>query len=154
MREIILKNISGVNDVQYKSEFIAKILSFIERSKTYIFSITIILILLAFYIVFSNLKLIIYNRLPEIETMKLVGAKLSVIKLPIIFNGIITGIIASGLAALFIVLFFYYSSTLFDSSHYVKSILTNPIFLISFVAGPLIGLLGSIFASRGISLKV
>jgi cell division transport system permease protein len=89
----------------------------------------------------------------ELETMKLVGAKLSTIKFPIIFNGILIGFFASIISLVIFILFIYY----FDNYIGVQKFLTfNSYFYLIIIlsVGPLAGLLVSIFSLRKITLKI
>jgi len=85
-----LSSLKWVDEVVFKDSFVYRLLSYLEAGKNYLFITTAILILIAVYLVYSTIKLITNNRMKELETMKLVGAKLSTIKMPIILNGLIT----------------------------------------------------------------
>ena len=88
-----LEAIPGVESVIFQSGFFEKVLKYVNYAKKYMVGITVFLFLSALYLIYSTLKLIIINRKEEIETMKLVGAELVLIKLPIVLNGIFIGLI-------------------------------------------------------------
>jgi len=92
--KLSLLQVKGIADVQFQAGLFDKALKLISKARLYIWSITAILGLAAFYIVLATLKLIMMNRKTEIETMKLVGASIAVIRLPIILNGLLLGITA------------------------------------------------------------
>lgn len=92
--KLTLLQVKGIADVQFQAGLFDKALKLISKARLYIWSLTAILGLAAFYIVLATLKLIMINRKTEIETMKLVGASIAVIRLPIILNGLLLGITA------------------------------------------------------------
>jgi cell division transport system permease protein len=147
------KKISGVDEVSFQQEFVYKILSYVNEAKKYVFIITGILFLISLYVVFSTVKLIINSKYEEMETMKLVGAKLSTIKMPIILNGVLIGFFASIIAlGLFLVMIHY-----FDSLLGVQSVrqFKNHIYLAGIILlGPFLGFVVSLFSLRKINLKI
>ena len=89
----------------------------------------------------------------EFETMKLVGAKLSTIKFPVILNGLIAGCI-SGIIGFF--LFSYLQQHISSYSSLVKILNLNMLsyLIIIFLTGPILVLFVSIFTLRKVSLKI
>ena len=147
-----LTKISGVDEIVYQYKFANKVLSFIDSIKKYVFIITAVLFVISLYIVFSTVKLVISLKQEEFETMKLVGAKLSTIKIPVIINGIFIGFLA-GIIALGIFLFvLYYFGNLIAFKSYFDSI--NIYLLIMLLIGPVLGFLVSTFALRRINLRI
>ena len=147
-----LTKISGVDEIVYQYKFANKVLSFIDSIKKYVFIITAVLFVISLYIVFSTVKLVISLKQEELETMKLVGAKLSTIKMPVIINGIFIGFLA-GIIALGIFLFvLYYFGNLIAFKSYFDSI--NIYLLIMLLIGPVLGFLVSTFALRRINLRI
>ncbi len=155
MNKIInsLSKMNGVDEVVFQKEFIYKVLSWINKIKKYIFIITAILFLIAIYVVYSTMKLITKSKYEELETMKLVGAKLSTVKMPIILNGIIIGIISSiiSLAAFYILI--YNFSSLVEFQRFIK-INYQYYILLLLAIGPTISAIICIFSLRKITLKV
>jgi cell division transport system permease protein len=148
-----IESIAGVDEVIFQHETAHKILSFIEKFRNYIFIITGVLIFISIYLVFSTLKLIINSKYKELETMKLVGAKLSTIKMPIIFNGIFIGLFSGLLSAGLFLLILKYFKHFLDLT-YLFGTQINFYLLAVFLLGPLLGLLVSFFSLRKISLKI
>ncbi|MGQ9798816.1 MAG: cell division protein FtsX [Ignavibacterium sp.] len=143
-----------VTEVVSKMEFLQKVISFSDKMKNYIFIFTGFMLLVSVYLVFSTVKLIMNSKYEELETMKLVGAKLNTIKLPIIINIIFIGILAGTIAFLILI-----SAVNFFKVDW--SLLTNLtgfnlriMMLIMFLIGPFIGSLVSLIALRKISLRV
>jgi cell division transport system permease protein len=147
-----LSKLSGVDEVVYQYKFANSILSFLEKAKKYIIVITTILFLISIYIVYSTIKLVISLKQEELETMKLVGAKLSTIKIPVILNGMFIGFLA-GLIALgvFLAVLKYFNNLMFFQT-LIQSIQYYAILL--FLIGPILCFIVSIFALRKINLKI
>ena len=148
-----LSKFNWVDEVVFKNSFVYQVLSYLDTGKKYLFIITGILILIAVYLVYSTIRLITVARMRELETMKLVGAKLSMIKLPIIFNGILAGIIASLIAVIL-----YYIVFMQIRQYYTieKFILENMYFYIITILGigPVLCSLVTLFSLRKLTLKI
>ncbi len=148
-----LSSINGVGDIGFKDDFIYKLISILNNIKKYIFIATAVILFLSIYIVYSTVKLIINSRFEELETMKLVGAKLITIKLPVILNSMIVGLLAgalsTGIFILFISIFADYISMInfLGTSKYIY------LSLLIFV-GPFLGLVISIISLKRLTLKI
>jgi len=149
-----LSNLKGVDDVVFQQEFVYKLLSFLNRIKKYIFIITAVLFLISLYIVYSTVKLITKSKYEEMETMKLVGAKLSTIKMPIVLNSIFIGIFAGIISFALFFLIFYYFGNLIDMHKIIDSKNNGAYLAVLFATGPVIGIVVSLFSLRKINLKI
>jgi cell division transport system permease protein len=145
--------IKGVDEVVYQSDTAEKIFSFINQSKKYVLALTIILVLISIYIIYSTSKLILKTRVDEMETMKLIGARISTIKLPVIINAGITGLVAG--------LFSFLIFSLFNNGieDYIRIHISYRIeyfFLLSvtILTGPVLGVIISYLTLRKVTLKV
>lgn len=148
-----LSSIKDIDEVVFKEGFVYKLLNYIEAIKIYLFIITGLFSLIAIYLVYATIRLIINARMIDFETMKLVGAKLSTIKIPVLLNGLIAGII-SGIIAFLVVRFLYQYVSNID---FFQSIINDNHFeylLIIFSTGPILVLLVSLFTLRKVSLKI
>ncbi len=148
-----ISQITGVDDVVFQQEFVYKLLSYLSKIKKYIFIITAVLFFISLYIVYSTVKLITKSKYEELETMKLVGAKLSTIKMPIILNGIITGFLAGFISLAVYYFVVYYVGSLVE----VRKVLNfhDEIYILFvLLIGPAIECLVSIYSLRKITLKV
>ena len=148
-----LSNIQNVDEVVFKEGFTYRLLNYINTIKIYLFMITGIFSLIAIYLVYATIRLIINSRMIDFETMKLVGAKLSTIKIPVLLNGMIAGIISGALAFLIVNFLYQYLSDInilmkIASGNYIEYL------LILFVTGPILVLIVSLFSLRKISLKI
>ena len=148
-----LSEIKGIDDIGFKNEFIYKLISILDSIKDYIFIFTAVILIISIYIVYSTVRLIISSKFEELETMKLVGAKLSTIKLPVIYNSIIIGLLAGIISAGFFILLVYY----FGNYISVLRILGTSVYLylaIIICLGPVLGFLVSIISLKRLSLKI
>lgn len=148
-----LSEIKGIDDLSFKDDYVYKLISILDTLKRYIFVATIIILLISIYIVYSTVRLIVSSRLDELETMKLVGAKLFIIKMPVILNSMIAGLLAGIVAAAFFILFI----SVFDNYISILNILGitgyfYPILIIC--TGPFLSLLISFLSMRRVSLKI
>jgi len=148
-----LSNLEWVDEVIFRNNFVYKLLSYVDSGKKYLIIITGVLIFIAVYLVYSTVKLITNARMSELETMKLVGARLLTIKMPIILNSFITGLIASLLA----VTVYYLVSIQVDKYQLINNfIIANRYFyLLSLLSiGPALSFLVTIIALRKLTLKI
>lgn len=143
-----------VTEVVSKMEFLQKVISFSDKMKNYIFIFTGFMLLVSVYLVFSTVKLILNSKYEELETMKLVGAKLSTIKLPIIINIIFVGILAGTIAFLILISAVNFVKVDLSLLSKLTSFDLRIMMLIMFLISPFIGSFVSLIALRKISLKV
>ena len=154
--KMIIKNLSGYkwsDEVIFRQDFYQKILMYIDQAKVYVFALTGLIFLVSLYLVYSTVRLILNSKYSELETMKFVGAKLSTIKMPIILNSAITGLLA-GLIALGIIwaLYFYAKEFLISIDNIIPTKIEFIVLLL--VLGPAIGIFVTILSLRKISLKI
>jgi len=152
----IIKDLSGlamVDEVIFKEGFIYSLLNYIDRAKIYLFIITTIVFMVAVYLVYATVRLIINSRMNEFETMKLVGAKLSTIKIPVVLNGLIAGLI-SGLLAF--IMFNFFQEQIKSFGSLIKIVNENMLIylMVIFLTGPLLVILVSVFTLRKVSLNI
>jgi len=147
-----LKSISGVTDVIYDNEFIIKILKYLKSGQLIVYIFSVLLILLSIYLVYTNSRIQIEANKNLYQTMKLVGAKLSTIKVPIIFYGILIGIISGILC---IGINYILELLLITLLNNIKlSIVFKGNYIIALLTGIILGFIGSYFSSRTISLTI
>jgi cell division transport system permease protein len=93
------------------------------------------------------------SKAKEFETMKLVGAKLSTIKIPVLLNGLFAGILAS----IICVALYYFLIGYLESFKSILNLLQiNRIIhlLILIFTGPALGALVTLLTLRKLSLKI
>lgn len=145
-----IKKFKEVDDAVFPNAIYEKMLFYLKTFQKYIAGLGILLSLIAFYVIFSTIRLIIESRKEEIETMKLVGGSLFTIKFPLLLNGMIIGFV-SGFLAISIL----YASEIFVKIYFFSqfpNLLNNTFVLL--ILGPALGLVSSLFASWKISLKL
>jgi len=143
------KKINGVTDVVYDYKTVLRILNFLRSFKYVIYMLSVILILLSIYLVYSNNKIQMYGNRNLYLTMKLVGAVEKTMKIPIIINGLFIGLIAS----VFTLLIFHGVLFLLTKIYYnIKFIMyLEFIDILIPVIGVLLGFIGSFISSFKLS---
>ena len=149
----VLSKLNGVDEVVFQQEYVKKILTYLSTFKKYLFIITTILFLISVYIVYSNVKLVTEMKMEEVETIKLVGAKLSTIKIPIILNGILIGFIASLISIIIFLLYITYIDKYINLLK-IFNLRNEYYFTGVLLLGPFIGFIVSIFTLKKVTLKV
>lgn len=145
-----IKNMPGVEDVQFNQEWVDRVNSFSRLAKAVGFFLGGILVLASFFIISNVIKLNVFARKDEIEILRLVGATNTFIRVPFLLEGITLGIIG-GLSSLFLLLLLINSIPIYLGSRLgVLNELINFRYLsfaqsITIVAeGGIIGFLGSL----------
>jgi cell division transport system permease protein len=141
-----------VDEVIYDYSTIIALINFINSSKYIIFAISFIFVLLAIYLVYSTNKLQLQNKIEKFNTMKLVGAKLSTLKIPIYLTGFMFGLIAAVISIMLMFGFVEFVQRFYYNFNFLNYIYFGTLIII--ISGLLYGILGSIITSRGITLKV
>lgn len=149
----LLTKIPGVDDVVFQQEFVYKLLNIINRVKKYIFIVTAVLLLLSLYLVYSTVRLITSSKYEELETMKLVGSKLSTIKMPIILNSFFIGLFAGIISLAVFSFFIYYFGNLIDLKRFLN-FRSGLYILILICTGPVLNIIISLLSLRKITLKI
>ncbi len=148
-----LQKYTWVDEVITGNSFIYRVLKYVDESKQYLFIITVIILLISIYLVYSTTRLITENRMKELETMKLVGAKLSTIKMPIVINNITAGIIAGIICVL---IFELVNSEISSYQFLVNFVKDNKVFYYALllIISPILSLFVTLFALRKLTLKI
>ncbi|MGE5354193.1 MAG: cell division protein FtsX [Acidobacteriota bacterium] len=148
-----LSSLPGVDEIVYQSGTVYQALNSLKTLKKYVFSAAIVLVLISLYIVYSTNRLVINGKRLQLETMKLVGARLSLIRLPLLMNGVIIGLAASCVSfGLFrTVNWWLIKYAGMPDFGFVDDFVLNTAILLS---GPVIGLVAGVYAVQKITLKV
>ncbi|MFB0566511.1 MAG: cell division protein FtsX [Candidatus Aminicenantaceae bacterium] len=99
-----MKNIIGVEDVQFNRDWVVKIQSFSRLARAVGFFFGGILILASFFIISNVIKLNVFARKDEIEILHMIGATNTFIRTPFILEGVVLGISGGILSLLFLYL--------------------------------------------------
>lgn len=147
-----LSSFNGVDEVSLKYDYIYKLISYLDRIKNYIFLFALVIFFISLYIVYSTILLVINSKYTELNTMKLVGAKLSTIKIPIILNGFFIGVFSTLILFVIGYMFVYFLSDYLPIRELLR--FENKISLVFLLLlGPIIGITVSIVSLRKITLK-
>lgn len=144
--------ITGVAEVIYDYNLTFTILEFLKSMKIIIFAVTILLVLIAIYLLYSTSKIILHQKIEQYNTMKLVGAKLSTIKVPLLIYGLIVGLIAS-----FICTAMFYSFIIVLKNYYPTFQFENYVYFINLsfvILGLILGPIGVGLFAKKLSLKI
>lgn len=90
-----LKNIKGIQYVNYGRSMVNKLLSATEIIEKIMWFVVVTLLVVTIFLIINTIKLTIYNRQKEIEIKRLVGVSNNSIKFPFLVEGIILGAIGS-----------------------------------------------------------
>ncbi|MEN8193409.1 MAG: permease-like cell division protein FtsX [Bacteroidota bacterium] len=145
-------SIIGVDEVIYDYNLTLTILEFLRSMKILVFIVTLVFIAIAIYLLYSTSRLILQHKMEQYNTMKLVGARLSTIKVPLLIYGLIVGILASlicvsVLLSAKILLHQYYPTFQFDNYF-------NFINLGFVILGLILGPIGVGLFAKKLSLKI
>jgi len=143
------KNIKGVIDVSYDYKTILKLLAVLKSSEKIIYSLSVILGLLAVYIVFSNNRAQIANNKDAYKFMICFGSKISSMKIPVIINGIMIGIISSGICLLLFNILYSLLTKVYNNLNFKTNFHILNFFII--IIGISLGFIGSFVSSLKIS---
>lgn len=150
-----IKNMDGVNLVQYGEGLVEKLVGVFEAIQKVTVIAALALIVVTVFLIINTIKLTIFSRKREISIMRLVGASNTRIKLPFVIEGILLGIIGSVIPILIIVfgytsLYEYFGGQLF--SPIIKLISPMPFVLYTsllvLIVGMVVGMVGSSRAVR------
>lgn len=95
-----LRQIEGVKKVADRLDLAMKLESLKKGIMLIFVWFLVILLVVSLFVIINTIKLAVYSRRHEITVMRYVGATSWFITLPFVFEGIIIGIIASGIAYL------------------------------------------------------
>jgi cell division transport system permease protein len=142
-----IKQLNGVEEVQYGEKWLSSLSTLANIMKvSALFLGGAVFIAIAF-ITYSTIKIFFYRRKDEIETLKLLGASRSFIRLPFVLEGLFIGVLAGVVSAF--ALFGVYSLIISKISGILPSIniVMVPLPLKAYIPAPLAGALMSFLGS-------
>jgi cell division transport system permease protein len=145
-----IKNVHGVEDVQFNREWVRKMQSLSRLARAVGFFLGGILILASFFIISNVIRLNVFARKSEIEILRLVGATNSFIRFPFLLEGVALGIMGSSLSlALLFLLIKLFPLYLGDSLGALQEVVSFRYLSLSqsltmILGGGVMGLLGSL----------
>lgn len=145
-----IKQMSGVEDVQYGEKWLSSLNTMSKGMKIVGMLLGTIIFIAISFATYSTIKILFYRRIDEIETLKLLGATRSFIRLPFLLEGLFIGILG-GIVG-FLCLFALYSFVSYKIIEFLPSVAGVMMFfpvktyLAVPLAGAVLSLIGSFFA--------
>ncbi len=93
-----VKSFQGIEDIKYYKDTVEKLVKITDSLKIAMLIIMAFLVLVSIVVVSNTIKLTVFARQREIEIMKYVGATNWFIRGPFLVEGILIGILASGIS--------------------------------------------------------
>ncbi len=145
-----IKQMSGVEDVQYGEKWLASLNTMSKGMKIVGMLLGTIIFIAISFATYSTIKILFYRRIDEIETLKLLGATRSFIRFPFLLEGLFIGILG-GIVG-FLCLFALYSFVSYKIIEFLPSVTGVMMFfpvetyLAVPLAGAVLSFIGSFFA--------
>ena len=150
MKNIVqeIKDIDGVDVTSFPYGIISRVDLILENLLGISLVIGVIIFCIAIILVSNTIRLIIHARQDTIETLHLLGATNSFIRLPLIIEGLIQGLFGVGIALAILYFLNSFQSYLLEPIINLKLDIPHNIILYNLIFGILLALIGSL---RGIS---
>lgn len=145
-----ISRMPGIEEVQYGEKWLASLNTIAKGMKIVAIFLGAIIFVAVAFITYSTIKILFYRRIVEIETLKLLGATRSFIRLPFLIEGLFIGIAGGALSAL--VLFGMQSLAVPRLSQFLPSLkaivvpLPPEAYVVVPIAGAVMSFTGSLFA--------
>lgn len=152
---IIIKNFKGINGVEsvvYDYEYLLKLINMLNSFNIFLYILSAITVLISVYLLYATNKLIYNTRVVTYNIMKLVGAKISTIKIPIFINSIVLSLTASTINVILMIFLIFGLTNIINNVNFTKLIILS--FILTSIIGICFGILGGIFSTRKIDLKI
>ncbi|MBI5739208.1 MAG: ABC transporter permease [Nitrospirae bacterium] len=140
----------GVQEVQYGEKWLASLNTIVNAMKIVSIIFGTAIFIAVTFITYSTIRIFLHRRKEEIETLKLLGASRSFIRLPFLMEGLFIGTMGGALSSLAI--FGLYSFTMYKMVEFLPAIrfivssLPLYVYLIIPAAGAAMSLAGSFMA--------
>lgn len=151
-----VEGLQGLEEVKYYKKVVENLLNITKFVRTVGIAIIAILILISMFVVGNTIKLTVIARQREINIMKYVGATNWFIRWPFVIEGMVLGVLGSGIAIGIVGFGYKYIFDLITQKTYVMisanmipaTAIIDDLAIIFVVLGTGIGALGSIFSMR------
>ena len=147
----LIRKIEGVDEVQYGEEWLSSLNTISKALSIIALFLGGAIFIAITFITYTTIKILFYRRIDEIETMKLLGATRTFIKLPFLMEGFFIGMLSGIVSSLLLFAMYYFTS--FKLIEFLPSLraLVIPLPIEGFLAIPAAGaalsLIGSFFAT-------
>lgn len=143
----------GVQDTQFGGNSARKLIKLTDRLKRAISFITIILVMISLFLISNTIRITMMSRKQEITIMKYVGATDWFIRLPLLVEGVLTGLLAAVPSLIIVdgvyVYGYHAMERVLNDSTYVLVNLTHSMILIDLLIvliSVIIGIFGSLIS--------
>lgn len=133
-----IRKSSIVHDVYYQKSLVSTVNRNVRKISFILIGIGFLMLLISFTLIRNTLHLVIYSKRFIINTMQLVGAKNSFIRLPFLVNSIWQGIISALFAIIILIICIYFT---YEQFSVIKSLLNIDILAIMSVSILVMGII-------------
>lgn len=147
-----IRSFNGIDEIIYDFNQLLTILNIVNSGKFIIYILSILFAMISLFLIYSNNRFYLNSRAVHFNTMKLVGAKLSLIRRPMIIRGLLLGLIASLVCAMVGNVLIMTIKQLFDEFRYIDNFYYFNIII--FILGLLLGGLGSGLFVKKVTLSI
>ena len=142
-----IKHLNGVEDVQYGEKWLSSLNTLANVMKVSAYFLGGAIFIAIAFITYSTIKIFFYRRKDEIETLKLLGATRTFVRLPFLLEGLFIGVIAG--VASSIGLFGVYSVIINKISAFLPAvnIIMSPLPVKAYLPAPFAGAFMSFIGS-------
>ncbi|MCT4600657.1 MAG: permease-like cell division protein FtsX [Marinifilaceae bacterium] len=133
-----IRKSSIVHDVYYQKSLVSTVNRNVKKISFILIGIGFLMLLISFTLIRNTLHLVIYSKRFIINTMQLVGAKNSFIRLPFLINSIWQGIISALFAIIILIICIYFT---YEQFSVIKSLLNIDILAIMSVSILVMGII-------------
>ncbi len=145
-----IEQIPGVQEVQYGEKWLSSLYTISKTMKLGAFIVGSAIFIAITFITYSTIKIFFYRRKDEIETLKLLGATRTFIRLPFLLEGLIIGLLGGIFSS--VAIFGIYSFTSLKMVEFLPSIklflspLPVQVYIVVPLAGATVSVIGSFIA--------
>jgi cell division transport system permease protein len=147
-----IRAFNGIDEIIYDYNQLLTILNIVNSGKLIIYILSILFTMISLFLIYSNNRFYLNSRAVHFNTMKLVGAKLSLIRRPMIIRGLLLGFIASLICAIVGNALIIGIKQMFDEFRYIDNFYYFNIII--FILGLLLGGLGSGLFVKTVTLSI
>ena len=145
-----IKQLPGVNDVQYGEQWLASLNTISETLKMVALFFASAIFISTVFTTYNTIKIFFYRRKEELKTLKLLGATNAFARTPFLIEGLFIGIIGGSISSVLVFALSSFTTTRIVEFMPSVSVVLSPLpyqaYLIIPAVGAVMSLLGSIIA--------
>jgi cell division transport system permease protein len=151
MKASEIKQIPGVEDVEYGEKWLSSLNTISQGMKVIAIFLGSAIFIAIIFITYSTIKILFYRRIDEVETLKLIGATRTFIRLPFLIEGLFIGLAGGFISSL--ILFgidYFFTVKLIEFIPSIKAIIMDmPVqaYMVIPAIGAVMSFIGSVFAT-------